>query len=699
MVNASGVTRPRSQESLTDVDPTSTDHAPARALPRPYRHDLDGLRAFAIGLVVVYHVWVGRVSGGVDVFLLLSAYFLTDSLLRRAENGRLGLGAFYARRFWRLVPAAAVTIGITLLVVWQVFPQSLWTDAWSQGIASLFYVENWQLALNSVDYYARDANELTPFLHFWSLSIQGQVFVLWPLLLAVVWGIARLAKASIRRVALIVFGGVFLASLAYSVVSTELNQSFAYFDTGARLWEFALGSLIALVPFSLRLPRWVAEIVGWAALIALLACGLVLDVASGFPGYLALWPALCAVGLILAGRSGTSFSRLLSAGPLRWLGRIAYALYLVHWPVLITWMVLSGESRPDFVTGAAIIAVSIGIAVLLHYTIERPLGSWTWVAARPWRSWSAVAVAAALVVTPVALWQADTQRHEAVLLAEAAEAAAAAEEAKEFQPESLVPTGAMLDSEWVGLDQACTGADAPTQPLARALCQETIVADSQGRAVFVGDSHAEQWMGGFLPLLDEQPLTPTALLRGGCTFAPDGAPAEAKADADAEALADIAQCNAWQQETMEYLLELAPPAVIMMASKATPDTAGESIVDGITTTARRLADAGSEVIMVRDNPRFSENMYRCLESNLDDPTRCARSASEVLAAENPAADLDEIRGVHVLDMTEHLCPEGICSPVVGSTAVYLDDNHLTWTFARTLSPHIDAALAQSGFRW
>ena len=148
-----------------------------------YRADIDGLRAPAVLHVVVYHVWFGRVSGGVDVFLMISAYFLTASFLRRLGTGdSMQPFSFWLRRFRRLMPAAAFTISATLLAVFLWYPQSSWAPIWRQAWASLLYFQNVELALNDVDYYTREELVPSPLQHFWSLSIQGQVFVIWPII-------------------------------------------------------------------------------------------------------------------------------------------------------------------------------------------------------------------------------------------------------------------------------------------------------------------------------------------------------------------------------------------------------------------------------------------------------------------------------------------------------------------------------------
>ncbi len=220
--------------------------ATGRRATLAYRPDIDGLRAVAILLVVSYHVWFGRVSGGVDVFLMLSAFFLTRGFVRRMTGPspvrpvRHLLGVFR-----RLVPAASVTLVGVLVVVWAVYPETAWRSVWEQTWASLTYSQNWLLAADAVDYYARTETP-SPLQHFWSMSVQGQAFALWIALLGACQVVVRRRGLSPDRVVGIVFGAVFAVSFVYSVVRTANAQQVAYFDTGARLWEFAAGSLLVV---------------------------------------------------------------------------------------------------------------------------------------------------------------------------------------------------------------------------------------------------------------------------------------------------------------------------------------------------------------------------------------------------------------------------------------------------------------------
>ncbi|MFE7629791.1 acyltransferase family protein, partial [Kocuria sp. NPDC057446] len=232
---------------MTHPTPTATTTPTAGAPRTQHRTDLQGLRGVAVLLVVAFHVWTEKVSGGVDVFFVLSAFLLTGSFLRRIEHGRpLAVPAYWVRTFARLIGPVAVLLLAVLAAVLALFPPSRWGELLTQAWGSLSYTVNWVLAAQAVDYYAGNTAATTPLQHMWSLSVQGQVFLVWPLLLAGAAGVARWAGVRFRPVSWGVFGAVFAGSLAWSVAATAAAPEAAYFSTLTRLWEFALGSLAAL---------------------------------------------------------------------------------------------------------------------------------------------------------------------------------------------------------------------------------------------------------------------------------------------------------------------------------------------------------------------------------------------------------------------------------------------------------------------
>lgn len=667
---------------MTVLDRPRRDLDPRPLAPAPYRTDIDGLRALAIVLVVVYHVWFGRVSGGVDVFLMISAYFMTASFARRAVGGSTEpLFGYWVRRFARLLPAAVVTLIGVLITVSIAFPSSSWPEVWRQTWASLFYYQNWELIASAADYYDRAA--LSPLQHFWSLSIQGQVFVIWPILMVCAVALARAVSAGVIRVLAVLFSAVFVASLAYSVVETSLDQQAAYFNTFARLWEFALGSLLALAVTRIRMPRGGAVLLGWVGIAGLVSCGALLDVQGGFPGYLALWPTLSAAAVIVAGTSSPRGgpTRVLSSWPLRRLSTVSYALYLVHWPILVTWMLIAQSATVGLAAGAAIIGLSLAVAVVVTYGVEMPLRRLS--GARRGRSLVVVVACVAAVAVPLAGWQAaEAQRVAALPVGDHPGARVLMPGGADLDvaETAIIPVGSMIETEWVTLDGECTAERIPEAEILTETCRERTAEWRSNRTVFViGDSHAQQWAGALVPLAVERDWTVVALLKGGCSFAPDE-----------PALGGTEECARWREAALQYALDRDPDVVFAMGTKTEPESPDERALEGVDEYVDALTADGASVILVRDNPRFLVDMFACLEVNGADSADCRRDARDVLAPRNPAAGL-EGDDVAVVDLTDYLCPEGVCLPAIGGVAVYIDHGHIGATYARTLAPALDAA--------
>lgn len=670
--------------------PTTGNAARPAPMPARYRADIDGLRTLAIVLVVVYHVWLGRVSGGVDVFLMISAFLLTGSLARRAVEGTpLALGSFWTRRFRRLVPAAAVTLLAVLGAAYAFMPPTHWPRIWTETLASLFYVENWQLALSEVDYYARDSAETSPLQHFWSLSIQGQVFVLWPVLIGLVAVLLRNRRHLVRPVLIIVFLAVFVWSLWFSIVETRDAQAFAYFDTRTRLWEFAAGSLLALLLPFIRLHAAVRAAIGWIGLAGIVLCGIVLDVRGGFPGYLALWPVLCTAAVIVSGAAPTrgAPAGLLASKPLSALSSDAYALYLVHWPILVMWMVVTETDRIGALEGLAIIALSLASARVLSRCVERPLRGPSRVdRATAFRGVAIVAASVVLVAGATGGWRWTEQTRAAELAASAADSdypgATQVEVSLDIASTDapLIPGPTELDSEWAAVGPACAGRFAPTDEVLIGSCNQSPGAErATSRILVIGDSHAQQLSAPLIALSEDRDLAVLTLLRGGCTV---GLLEESRN-------ASQTSCEPWVRASLDYAAEVRPDAVYIVVTRADADEP-ERLLDGIEEAVESLRAADIPVIGVRDNPRFSFDMYECA---VDDTRTCAVPMEEVLASENPASAFSD--DITVVDFTPWLCPWDMCQATIGNIAVYIDDNHLSRTYARTLAPFLDRILAES----
>ncbi|WP_256939368.1 acyltransferase [Arthrobacter sp. BF1] len=467
---------------------------------RKFRPEVQGLQAVAVLMVVTYHVWFGRISGGVDIFLLISAFLLTGQFTRKLENGKaLELFKYWAHLFKRLLPLIALTLLLALLGVYFILPETNWTSMLGQTWASLFYYQNWFLASEAVDYYAADHSVASPLQHFWSLSIQGQIFILWPLIFAVAALLSRIARLRIRPLLIYIFGTIFAVSLVFSIMTTNSNQAFAYFDTRTRLWEFALGSLLALILPYLTVKRSARLVLGWVGIIAMLSCGLILQVGQKFPGYMALWPTLAAACVIVAGFTDSKFGadRFLSWTPLVKLGDSSYALYLFHWPVLVFFLVLSGREQAGLKAGTAIILVSIVGAIVATKWIDTPIRRSKWIDKKRRRAVLTIAICVAVVAAPLSAWEGKIHAEE--LAIQAQEQMAVAEIARNYPGAHALQTGFVdaadpglpvkpamtaLDKQWVSLGNACEGDFATTVGVLQEGCGQTKISGNAGKPLW-----------------------------------------------------------------------------------------------------------------------------------------------------------------------------------------------------------------------
>ncbi|MEJ1113149.1 acyltransferase family protein [Paenarthrobacter sp. CCNWLY172] len=683
------------------MDAPTAETAPVqekRTTAKPgFRPEVQGLRALAVLMVAAYHIWLGRVSGGVDVFLLISAFLLTLSFTRKLENGKpLRLLRHWLHVFKRLLPAVVVVLLGVLTATWAFIPQSRWPDVLAEAWASLLYRQNWQLADTAVDYYAQDHSGASPLQHFWSLSVQGQVFILWPLVFAAVALIqpqlAKLfpgRKAIAHRTLLVgAFGAVFVASLMFSIEQTTNNQAVAYFDTRARLWEFALGSLLALALPYLKPQRRLRVFLGWAGITAMFACGLVLTVDRSFPGFIALWPTLAAAAVIIAGQSTSRFGvdRILSSRPLVLVGDNSYALYLWHWPVLVFFLLVSGTTTPNLLQGLGIMAFSMVLAVATTKYVEVPMRRWKWPDVRSWRAAVVIAACGALLAIPVTAWQGAIASESAAIAGQPKELTpGAAALSPEFMGEPtqeamIIPAPAAMKDEWADIDGLCSGDNVPTDPLLEGCLQNDEPEEVTKEIVVLGDSHAQQYMAALGPIAKQHGWEVVTLLKGSCRF---GAESPERSD----------ECNEFNKASAAYVMEHQPDAVFTVASLTHATAPFETEVPGYLEGIRPFTDAGIDVVGVRDNPRFSINMPECVQKKGPDSPDCNAPLEESLAASSPLDDyVGKVDRLYLMDMSDFICEQGTCPAVVGNVYVYKDDNHLTKTYVQSMIPMFEERL-------
>jgi peptidoglycan/LPS O-acetylase OafA/YrhL len=333
-----------------------------------YRPDIDGLRAIAVLSVVLFHFFPSVVQGGfigVDIFFVISGFLISKHIWEELTGGKFSIKTFYARRVRRIFPALSVVLLACLLMGWIILTPSEYEQLGKHVTGGVLFVSN--IVLWKEAGYFDNASDTKPLLHLWSLGIEEQFYIVWPLLLALFWRYTR----HIGSAVLCVMG----VSLLYSVVVIQQDAVKDFYSPFTRFWELALGAGLAYVIAHKTPPLLVVRsMVSWIALFLILISVVTFQKDSAFPGYLALLPTLGAAGLIYAGQSAVMNRRLLSHPVMVWFGLISYPLYLWHWP-LLSFARIMESGMPTVEIRGVLVVVSIVLGWLTYQFLERPVRS------------------------------------------------------------------------------------------------------------------------------------------------------------------------------------------------------------------------------------------------------------------------------------------------------------------------------------
>ena len=655
---------------------------------------IQGLRALAVLLVVVYHFWPNRLSGGyigVDVFFVISGFLITGQLTRELRSrARIALPDFWARRVRRLVPASLLVLFVSLVLVTFVMPLAYLPESLRDIGASSLYVQNWSLAVNSVDYLASNSRTIAE--HYWSLSLEEQFYVVWPLVLlgafslAVRWGVRRQWVA--LGVTIVVLAGLsFVASVWY----TAVNPAQAYFVLFTRIWEFAAGALLVL--WGRRLTRvWQSNVLGYLGLAVILVSAVLLDRSSAFPGWLAVFPVIGTVAVLAMGSSQRWWhaSGLLSLRPVRFVGDISYSLYLWHWPLLVIAPFVAGWGL-SFVNRVALFVFCFVLAWLTKRFVEDPVRRLPYLTSRKPRftfGWMLVVIGVmgALLLGSFALQFPKYQAASAQL------ADVAVNPPECFGAAVLTGcTNPELDSVVIP-EPGFGNADRPGNGNCFVQLNDASVvacvlgSDSAAapRIALIGDSHAYQYIDAMIAQAETNGWSLTTYLKGGCPWS--------TTEIGGTNPAFTASCNAWHTGLAEVLASEPPfDAIVttglasnLIESAGNPDAAVEGLVEAWAAQA-----PGVPVIAVSDNPIPGDDPNKCLRyskaSECDVSREIALPGLDIFSAAARAHATG-----HSLDFSSLFCDETRCAVVIGGADVYRDQDHLTATFANTLGPFIAA---------
>ena len=676
--------------------------APAPAQSRRFRPDIEGIRALAVVSVVLYHAGLGVRGGfvGVDVFFVISGFLITRQLVDSVgKRGLSALPTFYTRRIRRLLPAGAVVVITTILAARLIAPALQVKSIAIDGIFTTFYGLNYRLAISGTQ-YLHQTDAVSPLQHFWSLGVEEQFYVFWPVLIVAVCWIGRRFRRPLLAVLLV---AIVVVSLHYSMTVTRSNQPWAYFSLHTRAWELALGALVAVGATQLaRLPRWLAEFGAAAGLVAVLGSAFVFSDATLYPGSAAAVPVVGTAVLIACGcgpRRRTE--RILGEPLMQCLGRVSYSWYLWHWPMLVLGPLMVGHPL-SIVQRIMVVWLSLAAAVFSFFAVEDPvrafkLSNLKWLGSGFAIS-GAVALSGILVLTHLPTL---VGHGAAVTIVQADSASPAVTQ----QMQAAVAAGVNTTSVPSNLEpQPAKGAN-DTPPSSRNGCHADFLTIKQGDCVFgdpagthtaviFGDSHAEQWLPALNAAGRKAGWKIVNWTKAACP------PAEISVFAPT-LNRQYTECDTWRKETLARIAALKPDLVLVSESEnvvASNVAAKDFANDTIATLNELKATASRQVLFMADIPVPNYDMPSCVAQHLDKAKSCnftVKNAYNYPDRHKVLLPAVQKAGFAVIDPLRWMCTEGDCPAVIGNYLVYRNTTHLSAAFSAWLAPMVAPLLKVS----
>lgn len=669
------------------------------------RPEIQALRAIAVLLVVVYHVESRLLPGGyigVDVFFVISGFLITGHIARKIKSaGGLQLKQFYARRIRRLLPAALAVLTVVSVLALVSYPDTAWNAIGRQVVASVFYVQNWELAATSVDYLAALAPP-TPVQHFWSLSLEEQFYLMWPIsLLCAAWIGRRVGGVHRALVACMVL--LVALSFAASVWLTGLNPSWAYFITLTRIWELGAGGLVALTVPRLQAPDAVCKVMSWLGSGLIVACGFLYSAATPFPGYMAAVPVIGTVLVIAAGGSAgrLSTSRIFDLRITQVIGDLSYSIYLWHWPILVmTPLIIGGPGYKLPIVLLPVPLVLCGVIALLskryiedpfRVRSSRPTSGNDVKRARVLLMVTLAALSASTLGASSILWGVSQSRIERATAEftqfsesprECAGAASVTPICANYQPTTVQPDPIIALIASTDIVNGGCELQREADSTAFTTCEFGNAINPSLEVAVLGDSHANQWIAALAEIARSRNWHVTTYTKGRCAFAFD---------------LGGRSCRTFNRNVLTKLRERQVKLVITSAASGIgygQNATVEEAVPKFVSTWNELSQAGIQVMVIADNPQPRN-------AGIDDPAgyvaagiRFQFPLAAGLGSEDALVPAAKQSGVRLVDMNSWICFQSVCQAVIGGVLVYRDSGHLTSAYTKTLAPELESAIAR-----
>ena len=691
-----------------------------------FRGDVEGLRALAVLGVVLYHAHVGILGGGfagVDVFFVISGYLITGLLwgeLRR--EGRISFAGFYARRARRLLPAAILVVIATAAASRILLPPLSVPSVLKDGLASALYVGNYRFAFQQTD-YLNASGPPSPFQHYWSLGVEEQFYLLWPVLLVIGSLVWRRTRTGRRQrpdgfTATVSLATLTVGSYALCVWLTHANQPWAFFSLPTRAWELGVGALIALAaPAAQHIPKSVAGLISWAGLAALIGSFFVIGPSTPFPGTAALAPVLGTAAIIAGGTiPGAGPFRLLGSVPMRFVGRISYSWYLWHWPFLVLAPDVVGH--PLSLVANLFVALLSGIvAVVSFVVVESPARTSAWLSSisrRGLAAGGALSACGAVTCLAIAATVPPLSGHGtapiAVIRQSRFSTPATTIDPRQGLIESLssqinVQVAASLQRPDVpaNLQPTLSHAHHDDPPVFYDGCMDSYLDSSVRTCAFgdqssttsvalFGDSHAAMWFPALDGAANQNGWKLYNWTKATCPpiEIPIVSPVLGR---------NFTECESWRQSVLQRIAQVHPAIVVLGVARHYTSIYGftpyqQPWLTGMEQMISEITRLGSKVAVIGAVPKPPFLVPQCLSQHLNSTSQCALSESSVVNLPGVASEEAAVRsaGGTYINALPWFCAAGSCGAIVGNIEIWRDDNHITATYSSFLGPMMSAYL-------
>jgi peptidoglycan/LPS O-acetylase OafA/YrhL len=676
------------------------------------RTDIQGLRALAVTLVLVYHLSPKTLSGGfigVDVFFVISGFLITLHLLGHVPSGPRDLAKFWSRRVRRLLPASLLVLATTLVASRLFAPETQWANTAKQSRAAALYIVNWVLSSNAVDYLA-STNAASPVQHFWSLSVEEQFYFIWPILILLLGLLARrLRRENTLHLVLAGLVMVVAASLAYSIHETASNPAAAYFVTPTRVWELGIGGVLAtlhlMTPGNLR--ELFAIPLSWLGFAAIAYAAVTYTGSTPFPGWQAAVPVLGTAAVIGAHSMHGSGSpgNILSLRPIQWLGDISYSVYLWHYPLVVIVPQATGHHLTWTERGSIVLA-TLALAALTKTYVEDRFRTATWGNPLP-KPFAIAGLAMAVVIAGAGLQLHEVTQRDAESQAEAARKLGGADpcfgapallraSCPKVSYDDLLPIPSLAATDKSdAYDIQANGRDcwSYTPRFVVKTCTFGVRTASQN-VVVIGNSHAGQWLPAIQRLAKKDTFKVTTLLASQCALS------EVRQQFDTDAWSTA--CLGWVKKVVRRVINLKPDLVVMTNRISVP-VDGQSLEasiplygEGYRKVLEAWKAAGIHVLVLHDTPAPGPDdiVPDCIATEKSNYAKCDGKRSDWVKpepAQSAVASLGD-PDIRFADLNDHICEPVVCHAVNGGVITYFDGSHLTATYAATLAPFLGVPL-------